>query len=49
MYSLIKAQLQLENDDPNIYIKDKKELKYFCYYNYNIFFWISWMSKQLQK
>ena len=30
MYSLIKAQLQLENDDPNIYIKDKKELKYFA-------------------
>ena len=29
-YSLIKAQLQLENDDPNIYIKDKKELKYFA-------------------
>ena len=36
-YSLIKAKLQLQNNDPNIQTKNKNDLKYFLYYNYNFF------------
>ena len=36
-YSLIKAKLQLQNNDPNIQTKNKNDLKYFLYYNYKIF------------
>ena len=35
--SLIKAKLQLQNNDPNTQTKNKNDLKYFLYYNYKIF------------
>ena len=35
--SLIKAKLQLQNNDPNIQTKNKNDLKYFLYYNYKSF------------
>ena len=38
-YNLIKAKLQLQNNDPNIQNKNKNDLKYFLYYNYKIFVW----------
>ena len=36
-YSLIKAKLQLQNNDPKLQTKNKNDLKYFLYYNYKIF------------
>ena len=36
-YSLIKAKLQLHNNDPNIKTKNKNDLKHFLYYNYKFF------------
>ena len=36
-YSLIKAKLKLQNNNPNIYIKDKNDLKHVCYYSYRNF------------
>ena len=36
-YSLIKAKLQLQNNDPNIQTKNKNDLKYFLYFNYKLF------------
>ena len=43
-YSLIKAKLQLQNNDPNIQTKNKNDLKYFLYYNYKFFVELSIMS-----
>ena len=43
-YSLIKAKLQLQNNDPNIQNKNKNDLKYFLYYNYKSFVYLSIMS-----
>ena len=37
-YSLIKAKLQIQDNDPNIKTKNKIDLKYFSHYNYNFFF-----------
>ena len=36
-YSLIKAKLQSQNNDPNIQTKNKNDLRYFLYYNYKTF------------
>ena len=35
-YSLIKAKLQLQNNDPKLQTKNKNDLKYLLYYNYKI-------------
>ena len=43
-YSLIKAKLQIQNNDPNIQTKNKNDLKYFLYYNYKIFVELAIMS-----
>lgn len=36
-YSLIKAKLQLQNNNPNLCIKNKNDLTYLCYYSYKFF------------
>ena len=43
-YSLIKAKLQLQNNDPNKQTKNKNNLKKFLYYNYKSFVYLSIMS-----
>ena len=43
-FSLIKAKLQLQNNDSNTQTKNKNDLKYFLYYNYKIFVQLSIMS-----
>ena len=43
-YSLIKAKLQLQNNDPNKQTKNKNDLKNFLYYNYKSFVYLSIMS-----
>ena len=46
-YNLTKGKLQLQNRNPNIYIKNKYDLKYFGYYNYKILIKLLWIRKQL--
>ena len=49
-YSLIKTKLQLQNNKPNIYIKNKNYLKYLCYYSIKSLFnyreWVKSYKKE---
>ena len=49
-YSLNKAKLQLQNNVPDINIKNKNDLKYFCYHSYKFLFnYWEWVNNYINK